>query len=120
MVRTLIIFAEVVVLIIILRSPFIQYLFSDIQNTVSGWFVNLSALPEKRELNQLQENAMSQLGKLKPFQKNYITQVTSSKASVKHFQKTYCNSKEVNPNFIGHQRAQFCMLIGQSSLLTDT
>lgn len=119
MVRIFIIFAEVVVLVLILRSPFVQYLFSDIQNTVSNWFVSLSSLPEKRELAQLQDNALTQLGELRPFQQNYIVKITASKAALMQFHGTYCNSKEVNPNVIGYQRAQLCTLIDQSSILSE-
>lgn len=49
MLRFFIIAAEIIVLVIVLRSPFVQYLFEDIQNSLSEWLVSIATLPEREE-----------------------------------------------------------------------
>ena len=72
MLRFFIITAEIIVLVLILRSPFVQYLFEDIQNSVSDWFISLSTLPEQRALESLRSDITTQLKPLKPYQQNYV------------------------------------------------
>ncbi len=55
MLRFFIIAAEIIVLVIVLRSPFVQYLFEDIQNSVSEWLVSIATLPEREELSSLDD-----------------------------------------------------------------
>ena len=71
MFRFFIIAAEIIVLVIVLRSPFVQYLFEDIQNSLSEWLVSVATLPERKELQSLQDRINIQLSPLKPYQQNY-------------------------------------------------
>jgi len=100
MLRFFIITAEIIVLVLILRSPFAQYLFEDIQNSVSDWFISLSTLPEQRALESLRSDITTQLKPLKPYQQNYVEKITVS-----------------TDNFSGTKRAQLCHTITQSSLM---
>ena len=68
MFRFFIIAAEIIVLVIVLRSPFVQYLFEDIQNSLSEWLVSVATLPERKELQSLQDRINIQLSPLKPYQ----------------------------------------------------
>ncbi|WP_420934973.1 hypothetical protein ACOJR9_03325 [Alteromonas sp. A081] len=117
MLRFFIITAEIIVLVLILRSPFVQYLFEDIQHSVSDWFISLSTLPEQRALERLRSDITTQLRPLKPYQQNYVEKITVSKESVKQFYANYCEKDEINPNFSGTKRAQLCHIIMQSSLM---
>lgn len=117
MLRFFIIAAEIIVLVIVLRSPFVQYLFEDIQNSVSDWLVTIATLPERKELSSLQDKLNIELSPLKPYQQNYIKQITSDAASVKRFHHTYCENNDINPNFTGTKRAKLCLIIKQSPVM---
>ncbi len=117
MLRFFIIAAEIIVLILVLRSPFVQYLFEDIQNTVSDWLVSIATAAERESLTNLQEDISGKLSPLKPYQQSYIQQFTADSASVKRFYHTYCENDDINPNFSGTKRAQLCLIIKQSPVM---
>ncbi|GFD74650.1 hypothetical protein ACI7YQ_03015 [Alteromonas marina] len=117
MLRFFIIAAEIIVLILVLRSPFVQYLFEDIQNTVSDWLVSIATAAERESLTNLQEDISGKLSPLKPYQQSYIQQITADSASVKRFYHTYCENDDINPNFSGTKRAQLCLIIKQSPVM---
>lgn len=117
MLRFFIIAAEIIVLILVLRSPFVQYLFEDIQNTVSDWLVSIATAAERESLTNLQEDINGKLSPLKPYQQSYIQQITADAASVKRFYHTYCENDDINPNFSGTKRAQLCLIIKQSPVM---
>jgi hypothetical protein len=119
MLRFFIIAAEIIVLILVLRSPFVQYLFEDIQNTVSDWLVSIATAAERESLTNLQEDISGKLSPLKPYQQSYIQQITADSASVKRFYHTYCENDDINPNFSGTKRAQLCLIIKQSPFIQD-
>ena len=117
MFRFFIIAAEIIILIIVLRSSFVQYLFEDIQNSVSDWLVSVATLPEREELRSLKDKINIRLSPLKPYQQNYVEQITADSASVKRFYHTYCEKDDINPNFTGTKRAQLCLIIKQSPVM---
>ncbi|CAI3935116.1 hypothetical protein [Alteromonas macleodii] len=117
MLRFFIIAAEIIVLVIVLRSPFVQYLFEDIQNSVSEWLVSIATLPEREELSSLQDTINIQVSPLKPYQQAYVQQITADGASVKRFYHTYCEKDDINPNFTGTKRVQLCLIIKQSPVM---
>ena len=117
MFRFFIIVAEIIILIIVLRSSFVQYLFEDIQNSVSDWLVSVATLPEREELRSLKDKINIRLSPLKPYQQNYVEQITADSASVKRFYHTYCENDDINPNFTGTKRAQLCLIIKQSPVM---
>jgi len=120
MMRFFILFVEIVLLIIVLRSPFAQYLFSDIQNSLSNWFVSISEVPEQKALAELRNTVLTQLAPLKPYQQEYLMEITSSSSNLKGFDRKYCQTQEINPNFVGQQRVRLCILIHQSKLVSGT
>ena len=70
MFRGLVIVLEIVVLLFLLRSPFVQYFFADVQKDLSDWLVELSQIPEKAELNELKSRITPNIQAMKPFQKD--------------------------------------------------
>lgn len=112
--RIFVVFAEIVLLIIVLRSPFVQYLFSDMQQTVSDWFISLSEIPEQQALQQLRDRILIELAPLKSYQKEYLMEITQTKSSLKRFDRMYCQTQDINPNFVGQERIKLCSFIRQS------
>lgn len=114
MLRFFIIAAEIVVLVMVLRSSFVQYLFEDIQNSISNWLTVVATLPERRELHSLQDKINIQLSPLKPYQQDYVKQITADSFSVKRFHRVYCETGDINPNFTGTKRTKLCLIVKQS------
>ncbi|MCW8109386.1 hypothetical protein OPS25_12825 [Alteromonas ponticola] len=117
MFRSLIVLAEIALLITVLQTPFAQYLFKDIQDTLSDWLVALAEIPEKRELSSIRHDANSQLSALRPFQLDYLNEITQSRTSLSHFHLQYCKGKEINPYINGPHLHRFCSVIQKSTLL---
>ncbi len=117
MLRFFIIAAEIIVLFVVLRSPFVQYFLEDIHQSISNYLTELATLPEREELAALREQIAQQLGPLKSYQTSYVEHITADIATLKRFQHTYCEKDDINPNFTGTKRAHLCLIIQQSSLL---
>ncbi|MCW8090522.1 hypothetical protein [Alteromonas sp. ASW11-130] len=117
MFRALVVLLEIALLVTVLQTPFAQYLFKDVQNTVTQWFITVSEIPEKRQLSVIREDANKKMGSLRPFQQNYLNEVTASRSSVSYFHHQYCKGKEINPYINGQNLSQFCSVIQQSTLL---
>ncbi|GFD88503.1 hypothetical protein LHL20_16080 [Alteromonas sp. McT4-15] len=119
MLRFFIIAAEIIVLVIVLRSPFAQYLFEDIQNSISNWLAEMATMPEREKLETLRIQINSQLSPLKPYQQSYVLEITQDATTVHRFHRTYCEKDDINPNFTGTKRAHLCLIIKQSPFIQD-
>ncbi|WP_338516339.1 hypothetical protein [Alteromonas gracilis] len=119
MLRFFIIAAEIIVLVIVLRSPFAQYLFEDMQNSISNWLTEMATLPEREKLDTLRVQINSQLSPLKPYQQAYVLEITKDAKAVKRFHKMYCEKSDINPNFTGTKRAHLCLIVKQSPIMQE-
>ncbi|RDV28031.1 hypothetical protein DXV75_03435 [Alteromonas aestuariivivens] len=117
MFRALVIIAEIIVLLLVLRSPFVQYFFADIHNSLSDWLVEMAQLPDKLELESLQKNVAPHFQAMRPFQKQYLSGVMSSRSSINHFHQLYCISGDKNPFIYGASLRYFCSSIEKTKLL---
>lgn len=117
MFRGLVIVLEIVVLLFLLRSPFVQYFFADVQKDLSDWLVELSQIPEKAELNELKSRINPNIQAMKPFQKDYLFGVMNSRESVNHFHQLYCIKGDKNPYVYGASLRYVCSEISSTSLI---
>ncbi|MBT0585325.1 hypothetical protein [Alteromonas oceanisediminis] len=117
MLRGIIVLIEVALLIILLRSPFVQYWLSDAQTTVSGWISHVATMPERQELDSLRERLAPQIANMSENQKAYLETVLSSKSSLIHFHRLYCQRQEINPYIFGATRTAVCQRIESSQVL---
>jgi len=113
MFRLFIIFLEVFALVAILRSPFMQYWFSDIQNSVADWMTELSELAEQQELGELRNVIAPHMQNMNEYQKDYLDDITSSKYKVGHFHQLYCEAGDKNPFIYGASLRYFCSEINR-------
>lgn len=118
MYRWIVIISEITVLVMLLRSTFAQYLLSDVQLTVSGWIEEVATIPEKTELNRLNQAMTGQVETMRPFQQEYLSDVMRNKASIRHFHKYYCQNDDKNPFVNGASLHFFCTKIEDTELLT--
>lgn len=117
MFRALIIVLEVAVLIMLLRTSFVQYWLSDIQVTVAGWITTVSEMPEQHELSLLRDRLEPQIGNMSDSQKDYLDSILKNRLSLQQFYRLYCIKGDLNPFIYGSNLQQVCTAARQSSLL---
>lgn len=117
MLRIFIIAIEIGVLILLLRSPYVQYLFSDVQLGLSDWLTELSLAAERQELSELRESVEHVTGAMREYQQDYWHDVTSTKLKLINFNKLYCVNGDKNPYIYGSNLQVVCSAIQSSQLL---
>jgi predicted PurR-regulated permease PerM len=117
MFRSFAIIIEIILLIVVLRSSFVQYLIGDIQRELSNWMTEISQIAEQKQLESLQQTLKPQISIMRPYQKVYIDEIFASKASLKHFYSLYCLKDDRNPHIFGTTRTIFCKEIGKTDLI---
>ncbi|MFQ3206111.1 MAG: hypothetical protein ACI9IT_000245 [Glaciecola sp.] len=106
--RTFVIFIEIVILVIVLRTAFVQYFLSDIQQTVSGWIEAVVDIPEQQSLSVLREQFFYNNMLLQPHQTDYVLDITESKEKLESFRQFYCIKKDKNPFIYGQNLIRLC------------
>ena len=117
MVRTFIVLIEIAILIIALRSSFVQYLFTDMQQGISNWLTEISQIAEKKELLSLRETYTQQVNNLSEYQLEYIEDITSNKQRLEHFFLLYCEKGDKNPFVYGENLQNLCHAIRNTQVL---
>lgn len=118
MIRWLIVLTEIVILVMVFKSSFAQYLLSDVHKTVSGWIEHIATIPEQTELASIQEQMAPQVNTMRPFQQNYLNEVMSSKEGLVHFHRLYCVKNDKNPFIRDASLRYFCQTIENSRILS--
>lgn len=117
MIRSLIIILEIVILVVVLRSPFVQYFLADIQNSVSDWLTEVSMVAEKHELETFRDSFYPHLIDVRDYQLEYIDSITSDKARLEQFHRQYCIGGDKNPFVYGANLNLICTAINRANLL---
>jgi len=116
--RGFVVFIEIVLLVMLLRTAYVQYLLEDIQAEVSEWIAYLHDIPENNMLDDLRERAAPWLDTLGETQAAYVSsQVLTSSASINRFYEHYCVTNDINPFLNAYQRREFCHYLEDSPLL---
>lgn len=115
--RLFIISFEILALIVMLRSPFMQYWFSDIQSDVADWMLEISLIAEKKELALFRQSIASHTQDLNEYQKEYLNNISANKTAMSHFNSLYCESHDKNPYLYGANLRYICAEISRSRLL---
>ncbi|GAB2692768.1 hypothetical protein [Aliiglaciecola aliphaticivorans] len=117
MFRYLIILAEIVILVMALRSPFAQYLLADIQNSLTQFMTDISMKMEKTQLKDVRYSLAPYTEQMRDFQRDYILQITDSSENLVNFHAKYCIEREINPYVNGSNLELVCHTISHSTLL---
>jgi hypothetical protein len=104
------------ILVVVLRTSFVQYFLSDLQDTVSGWIEAFVEIPEQQSLASLREKFFYNNMALQPHQTDYIIGVTSSKEETLEFKALYCDGNDKNPFLYGTNLIRFCHHIAEVKL----
>jgi hypothetical protein len=113
MFRLFIITLEIFALVAIMRSPFVQYLFSDTQDMVSNWMTDISQLVNEKELVELRNVIAPRMENMSQYQKEYLKDIISSKDKVERFSISYCDKGDKNPYIYGVDLRYFCVEINR-------
>lgn len=106
--RAFVIFIEVVILVIVLRTSFVQYFLSDIQQTVSGWIESVVDIPEQQALSTLRDKFFYNNMSLQAHQVDYVLDITESREKLESFRQFYCVKKDKNPFIYGPNLNRLC------------
>ena len=113
--RTIVLILEIALLVVVLRSAFVQYWLSDIQNDLSDWMTDLATMAEREALGDLQERIRPFIANLSDYQREYVMDMTSSRSKLEHFQRYYCIEKDKNPYVYGATLIYLCSEIRKVS-----
>ena len=115
--RSFVVVSEIVVLVFVLRLPFVQYMFKDAQDVVGQWYAYVATWQDRNELAELHTISAAQRDQLRPFQQEYVDAIMASRHSVQIFHKKFCGTDNINPYIHGAQLAQFGHSIETTGLL---
>lgn len=115
--RGFIIFLEVALLVMFLRSSFAQYFLEDIQQTVGNWLYEVSSYADRHALESLRENIAPFTADLSEQQKAYIDDLTQSREKLEKFNSLYCVAGDKNPYVYGATLQVLCGQIQNSGLI---
>ena len=120
MFRFLMVLVEIAALVMLLQTSFVQYMLEDIQHGVTDVFTEISLKFEQTQLNEVRQSLQPQMADMRDFQKEYIIQITSSKANLKQFHNAYCDRKNINPYVNGANLSVVCHVIVKANVVDTT
>jgi hypothetical protein len=117
MFRFVVVTFEVLALIMILRSAFVQFWLSDMQTSASDWMVELSLTIDRQQLAKFREGIVANTQKLSEAQTEYLERITSTKTELNNFNMLYCIAGDKNPFIYGANLQLVCSEIGRKEIL---
>ena len=117
MLRLVVVVFEVLVLIMILRSAFVQSWLSDIQTITSQWVHGISMTIDNQELVDFRIDISAHMQNLTAPQIKYLHKITSTKIELNNFKIHYCQSGDKNPFIYGTNLRHVCGEISRKSIL---
>ncbi|MGK0380778.1 MAG: hypothetical protein ACI8QG_000521 [Flavobacteriales bacterium] len=119
MLRFVVITFEVLALIMILRSAFVQSRLSDMQSATSQWMHGISMTIDNRQLAKFRTEISTLLQDLTAPQIKYLYKITSTKTELYNFNLHYCLAGDKNPYINGTNLRHVCGEISRKDMLKD-
>lgn len=117
MTRPVVLIIEVLVLLALLRTPFVQYFLADTQESVSQWMLEVSSYVENQKMDEFKQQLHPLSVNMQDYQKSYLDQITNSRGELTQFNRAYCIEGDKNPYIYGTSLRLLCQQIDQSGLL---
>jgi hypothetical protein len=117
MLRFIVVTFEVLALIMILRSAFVQFWLSDVQTTTSQWMLDISMTIDNQQLASFRKDILAHVQGLTEPQTEYLHRITSTKTALKKFNKHYCHAGDKNPFIYGTNLRYVCGEISRKGIL---
>lgn len=109
--------AEIILLVLLLQSTFVQYLFADIQAQLQTWLTDIAEHDERVALSALRDKVSPHMQNLSAYQLSYFDELTHSHSRLAHFHQLYCVGDDKNPYLYGATLRYFCSEIDRSNIL---
>lgn len=107
----------ILAVVIILRTPFVQFWFADIQKKMADWMFEASLIVEKQQLESFREEIKPHTENLREYQKEYLLDITENMSSLGNFNLHYCQSNDKNPYIYGATLQYICGEIVRTGIL---
>jgi len=117
MLRFVVVTFEILALIMILRSAFVQFWLSDIQTTTTQWMHDVSLTVDNQQLNKFRNQISGQVKGLTEPQTEYLYRITSTKSELSNFNIHYCHAGDKNPYIYGTNLRFVCGEISRKGIL---
>ena len=117
MLRSVVVTFEILVLIIILRSAFVQLWLSDMQTTTSQWMLDASLTIDNHQLAEFRNGISAHVQGLTVPQTEYLYRITSTKTELNKFNFHYCHAGDINPYIYGTNLRYVCGEISRNGIL---
>jgi len=117
MLRYVLVTFEILALIMILRSAFVQFWLSDMQTTTSQWMHGISMTIDNQQLAKFRNEMSAHFQDLNQSQTKYLYKITSTKTALKHFNQHYCRAGDKNPYIYGSNLRLVCGEISRKGIL---
>ncbi|MGS2721675.1 hypothetical protein [Paraglaciecola aestuariivivens] len=119
MFRFVVVSFEILALIMVLRSDFVQYWLSDLQTSASQWMDQVANVVENQQLSEFREDIKNYSQNLKPAQEEYIDKITENKAQLTRFNQHYCVAGDKNPFIYGVNLRYLCSEIQRKKIIKE-
>jgi len=117
MLRFVVVTFEILALIMILRSAFVQFWLSDMQMTTSQWIYGISMTIDNQQLAKFRNGISAQVQDLTESQTEYLHRITSTKTELHNFNLYYCRAGDKNPYIYGTNLRYVCGEISRKGIL---
>lgn len=117
MLRFVVVTFEILALIMILRSAFVQFWLSDMQTSTSQWMHGISMTIDNQQLAKFRNQISDHVQDLSEPQTAYLHRITSTKTELNNFNLHYCYAGDKNPYIYGTNLHYVCGEISRKGIL---
>jgi len=117
MLRFVVVTFEILALIMILRSAFVQFWLSDMQSSTSQWMHGISMTIDNQQLAKFRNGISTHVQDLTEPQTEYLHKITSTKTELNNFNRYYCRAGDKNPFIYGTNLRYVCDEISRKGIL---
>jgi len=117
MLRFIVVTLEILALVMILRSEFVQFWLSDMQTNTSQWMHGISMTIDNQQLAKFRNQIADHLEDLTEPQTEYLFKITSTKTELNKFNQYYCHAGDKNPYLYGTRLHYVCGEISSKGIL---
>ena len=119
MLRFVVVTFEILALVMILRSAFVQFWLSDMQTSTSQWMHNISMTIDNQQLAKFRDDIADQVQGFTEPQTAYLHRITSTKTELKKFNQHYCLAGDKNPFIYGTNLRFLCGEISRKDIINE-
>lgn len=119
MLRIFVVIFGILLLIMVSRSSFVQFMLSETQTSTIQWFDAVSTTIDNQQLVRFRNGIVEQLPNLNAPQTKYLHKITSTKIELKNFNQYYCLTGDKNPFIFGKNLQLICSEISDKGVLKN-